>query len=541
MRPLRTLASLVLLCWSALPRAASAVPADQLDGWRGDLAFLSASIHAIHPAPFVGASGADFDAAVTRLNADLPKLERDRAVLEFARLVALVGDGHTMVQLFHVLHGAAAVAPFRSSPVRLERFSDGWFVRAATADYAAILGGRVESIAGMAPDALFGLVSPYVSRDNDMTLLDRAPGLMESPQVAHALGLTTAGDALPLVVTKERKRIAATLHAVAVPGEPSLVDMRDPRAPQPLWARRLDEPYWFDYDVPSRTLFVAYNEVRSLPNHPLDAFWPEVMQFAQTHAAARCVIDLRRNGGGNGFLNKPMILALVRSSDCDKKGALFAFIGRATFSAAGMAASDLEKWTDVTFVGEPSGSTPNDFGDPRVVVLPYSKIAVGVATVFWQTTNAFDHRRSLKPAIAAPSSSSDYRNGIDPALVAIADWKPLGDLLGPALARGDRTAVLAALERFKADPRNAYGLESDINSIGYEAIRSGRAPMALVLFRANAGFFPDSWNAHDSLGEALAMQGDRAAAIAEYERALALAPPDQVARLRATVAGLKGP
>jgi len=528
------------LCLASAPRAAFALPPDQIEGWRSDLAFLANSIREIHPAPFNVTSRTDFDAAVTRLNADLSNLDGDRAVLEFSRLVASVGDGHTMLQLFHVFHGAAAIAPFQSSPIRLERFSDGWFVRAATTAYSAILGGRVESLAGMPPDAVFKAVSPYVSRDNEMTVLDRAPELMESAEALHALGVTPDANSFPIVVSRDGKRVTAAVRPLVTTAYPIFVDMRDSQAPVPLWARRSDEPYWFDFDEPSRTLYVAYNAVLSRADHPLSAFWPEVMQFAQTHPIARCVIDLRRNGGGDGFLNKPMILALVRSPVCDRQGTLFALIGRATFSAAQMAVSDLEKWTDVTFVGEPGGAAPNTFGDPRVVVLPYSKIAVGISTVFWQTTNAFDRRRMVKPAVAAPFSSSDYRNGVDPALVALNGWKPLAELLEPALRQGDEAALTATVDRFVADPRNMYAAELQINMTGYSLLRSGKPAMALALFRANVRLFPESWNAHDSLAEALAGSHDRPAALAEYERALALAPPDQVARLRTTILGLKG-
>src|ERR1700682_6119616 len=102
----------------AFPPAAFAVPPDQIDGWRADLAFLTKSIREIHPAPFNAVSQADFEAAVARLNADLPNLDRDRVILEFARIVALIGDGHTNLELFRLMHAAAGVAPFQPSPIR---------------------------------------------------------------------------------------------------------------------------------------------------------------------------------------------------------------------------------------------------------------------------------------------------------------------------------------------------------------------------------------------------------------------------------------
>ena len=46
---------------------------------------------------------------------------------------------------------------------------------------------------------------------------------------------------------------------------------------------------------------------------------------------------------------------------------------------------------------------------------------------------------------------------------------------------------------------------------------------AIKIFRINVNRFPGSSNAHDSLGEALALAGDTADAIRSYSRALELA------------------
>ena len=46
------------------------------------------------------------------------------------------------------------------------------------------------------------------------------------------------------------------------------------------------------------------------------------------------------------------------------------------------------------------------------------------------------------------------------------------------------------------------------------------------MFRKNVKDHPDSWNTYDSLGEALAANGDKKAAIEDYSKALAMAPDD---------------
>jgi CubicO group peptidase (beta-lactamase class C family) len=89
------------------------------------------------------------------------------------------------------------------------------------------------------------------------------------------------------------------------------------------------------------------------------------------------------------------------------------------------------------------------------------------------------------------------------------------------LEAGREADAIAALKAMK-DPKAE---EPRINRLGYELL--GRdAAKAIVVFKLNTGAFPDSANAHDSLAEAYAKSGNKAAAIAAYERALGALPGD---------------
>lgn len=72
--------------------------------------------------------------------------------------------------------------------------------------------------------------------------------------------------------------------------------------------------------------------------------------------------------------------------------------------------------------------------------------------------------------------------------------------------------------------------EQELNDWGYRLLSTGRARDALPLFQLIAQQFPDSANAHDSLAQAYLVNGDDTAALAHYERTLALAPDNDSAR-----------
>ena len=58
---------------------------------------------------------------------------------------------------------------------------------------------------------------------------------------------------------------------------------------------------------------------------------------------------------------------------------------RTTFSAAMQLVVELERETTATFVGEPTGGSPNHYGDAIVVELPNVGLNVDVATIAWMT------------------------------------------------------------------------------------------------------------------------------------------------------------
>ncbi|MEO8700296.1 MAG: DUF2911 domain-containing protein [Kofleriaceae bacterium] len=82
--------------------------------------------------------------------------------------------------------------------------------------------------------------------------------------------------------------------------------------------------------------------------------------------------------------------------------------------------------------------------------------------------------------------------------------------------------------------------ENDLNQAAYRLMGEKKVDEAVALFQSIAQKYPASWNAHDSLAEALATKGDKAGAIAAYEKALGLAKdPVQKKRITATIAKLK--
>src|SRR6185436_14117391 len=139
----------------------------------------------------------------------------------------------------------------------------------------------------------------------------------------------------------------------------------DVRAPLPL-TRRLPGPFSFaDLGDSSRTVFVRLRAiVDERGGERMDQFVARLFAHVDSIGARRLILDLRGNGGGNNYLNQPLVHALIRRPELDRTGRLFVIVDRGTFSAAVSLAADLQRETHALFVGEPTGGAPNSPGDP---------------------------------------------------------------------------------------------------------------------------------------------------------------------------------
>jgi hypothetical protein len=83
------------------------------------------------------------------------------------------------------------------------------------------------------------------------------------------------------------------------------------------------------------------------------------------------------------------------------------------------AATFMERFTNATFVGEPTPSDPNFVGESNMITLPYSGTRVSISDLYWQSSWPTDRRTWIAPFLNAPPSFDAYKSKRDPALEAI--------------------------------------------------------------------------------------------------------------------------
>lgn len=129
--------------------------------WRQDLEYLAKELPKRHKNAFHSITRRQFEAAVNRLDKDIPVLQEHEIIVRIRAILGMVGDTHT--NLF------GWEDSFHRYPFRFFRFSDGYFVISAAKPYNNILGARLVRIGNTRISKAYESARPFAScRERDV-------------------------------------------------------------------------------------------------------------------------------------------------------------------------------------------------------------------------------------------------------------------------------------------------------------------------------------------------------------------------------------
>jgi hypothetical protein len=189
--------------------------------------------------------------------------------------------------------------------------------------------------------------------------------------------------------------------------------------PLPLHEQHRELNYWLTLDEPSRTLYLQYNRCQNA-GESLAAVADRAFRTLDQGGAARLVVDVRHNGGGDSAVDDHLIDGIRSRSAWQRRGRLYCLTSGETFSSGMWTADDLRKLGAV-LVGSPTGGKPNSYGNVSTLQLPNSLLQVGYSTRYYQIVSGSDPPW-IAPELAVEPTVADLRAGRDPLLeAAIAD------------------------------------------------------------------------------------------------------------------------
>ena len=396
---------------------------NRVERWRADLRFIMTKMKLLHYDMYNTNPPEVWDSLYRKIDAAIPRWSDDRIVLGFMKLAALAGEGHTKV-----LPPESGPTAFHSLPLELYAFKDGFYVLRAVREYRSLVGRKVVAIGSKSVGDLYRDDFVYRGHDNEMHHEKMGPRYLVMTEALRDMGATTRLDRVE-VRTEGRDGVPSdqTVRAMTFGALDSIpadrwVPMNAAAAePPPLYLKNADDDFWF---TPVPNAHLMYAHIHYIVNNDaqsFSAFVDSLFAVTDRERLPNLVLDLRNCGGGNSAYDRFLIAALLRHPDVNRAGHLFTIIGRETYSAAINLVTDLEFRTHTTFVGEPTGSSPDFIGESTVLTLPYSGLYLVISNRYHQggANNSLDARPWIAPNTLVELTSRDYAENRDPVMAEI--------------------------------------------------------------------------------------------------------------------------
>jgi len=526
-----------LICLFLLTCLVNTLPAQSLtpDQWREDLRFLQQAIHQDYPFLFKKIDAATFDASVEGLHASIPEMEPHEIMVGLARLVASFEYGHTVLGYWE------GKVPLHELPVVLYHFDDGIYLQGVHRDYQALAGARLLGIEGVPIDSVLALMRPVVPAENDMFVKAYGIHYLTFPEFLHAqrvipelkttlnLQLEKGGQAFDAQVTAVPSQRFPRQYGMVVPGA-DWVESRD-LSETPLYLRQLDKIYRMEYLPDHKVLYVRQSQVQDQEGEDIPTFYEGVFRFIEENDVEKLILDLRLNGGGNNYKNKPVVTGIIRTQKINQPGKFMVIIGRRTFSACMNLVNELDTYTNAIFVGEPTAENVNFYGDNRPVALPNSGINAYLSFAWWQDKPQWENGPWKAPHLAAGMTFEQYRTNQDPAFEAALAFRDSAFITDPMahltrlFTSGEVEQVRSEAARMIADPNyRFFEFEEEFDKTANNLLKNNRIDESIFVSEMNVGFFPESARAWLRKGEALLKKGQRSEAVDAFKKVLSLDP-----------------
>jgi tetratricopeptide (TPR) repeat protein len=510
-------------------------PATPASSKMADLRFLQQTVHKDYSFLFKKVTVVAFDAEVEKLYKAMPAMKDHERVAGLARIVARFKYGHTDIGW------RQSPIKYHVAPVNFYWFNDGVYAEGTDKKYVTVVGAKLVKVEGVPVMKALEALKLLVPAENDQYFKAYGLDFLVIPEALHAQGVAKE---LKTTVTytfeKDGKTFEQTitaLDAFRMPRTYGFVSkgsgwltVRD-TSTTPYYLKNLDKNYYYEYLPESKTVYVRQSQVLDDKEDAIPAFYKKVFDFIDKNDVEKLVLDVRLNGGGNNYKNKPVVTGIIESRKINKPGKLFVIIGRRTFSACQNLVNELSNYTNALFVGEPTAENINFYGDNRRVELPKSKIPVFLSFAWWQDKPQWENADWLAPQLAVDMSFDEYRSNKDPILEACLNFSDKDPVIDPMaylkelFMAGKLDEVEKEAKKMVADPKYRYiDFETKINDAGYNMLNGKQPEAALFVLQLNTNLFPKSANAWDSFAEVNWKEKKTDKAIECYNKAIELDP-----------------
>jgi hypothetical protein len=430
---------------------ASAIPAQaftwesstaRTKGWQADLDSVLTSFLP-RDRSFDPPTRARFVRTIHALRDSVAGLTDAQLTVRLAEAVATAGNAHTRLYL---LRNRTVL---RRYPIRVWWFGKDLVVVRAEPEQAALLGGKIVTLAGKPIEQLAAAVAPLYAA-NPSWARYMSSYLLTSPEILQGLGLSWSNELAITVELPGQRMVATQINPLPLERSDQPVEAwwdLSPFGPQPpgtwlsallpdsthlpLYLEHPAQSYWWEAVPSSHLLYVQYNRAEDQPGkETVRAFGDSLIKQIQHDAPRKLVIDLRFNTGGNLQLADTLFRRIAALPLAKEPGRLFVITGRATFSAGITPVALLRQLTKATIVGEPAGDGLDFWAEGGNVLLRHTGLTLHYADGFhsyspleYPERRPYHYDLSVKdlgPDIPVETALTEYLAGKDAVLDTIA-------------------------------------------------------------------------------------------------------------------------
>lgn len=489
--------------------------------WMDDLSYLQSRVHKDYAHLFQNVTARQWDSSVGALKRKIPSLSEVAIKVEFIRLIAMFRVGHTGVR-FMIGEDEKSLQPmFHYYPMTIYPFSDGIFIKSIHTKYKEALGGKITKIGNDDIETVLKKMREVIPWENEQYFKGNLPHYLRLPELLYGLKIAPNPNVVELTYTIKGATKHISIHAEAQPDNAWHNELQLPAgwvdlykdyntSESALWLKKPGKLRYMEYIPALKTVYVRHSAVADEPDESIATFFRKSFDFIDSNDVEKLVLDIRLNGGGNNYLNKPIITGIIQSK-INRYGQLFVITGASTFSAAQNLTNELEKYTEAIFVGEPTAENVNFWGDVKTEVLPNSKLNIVLSWLWWQNMDPRDKRQWTSPDLAASMCVEDYKTGFDSALHIITNYKKeirVEERITKLVAEGKMEEASAITIQFTDDPLHRFcknELEAKLSENTSSMLRTWN--QANHLLKINGDRFPVPAPINDSYIEDLWRQG----------------------------------
>ncbi len=362
------------------------------NAWIEDINYLSEHLPEKQKDFYKLIDSVDFKQQIDLLKSKTDSLDDIAIILELQKILASLKVSHTMIPIQYGNY-------LKNLPLKTELFDDGLYIIGIDISKKKYLAKRIVAINNVSVEEIYNRLEPLISYENEYWMKKQIPEFVVKPKALEYLNVIDKADFVSFQLDNEETfELPVQQPKSAMTFYPVFMEL--------TWLKNQKKFYWHD-TISDDILYIQYNKWQEDKNYPFEKFVYDIATTINNSHINTILIDLRLNSGGNSQIIKPLIQELKNYTD--KK--FYAAISKRTFSSGRFAARDLKVELGAELIGEPTGGSPNSYGESKRLILPHSEIPVIYCLKYFSLMDT--DKNYFEPDIKIAYNAKDLLEGRD--------------------------------------------------------------------------------------------------------------------------------